>query len=74
MPFQHRDFNLSDAQMASLNQYIDARARQYVDTGEDPPSGIEIRFVWTPGLGRSVTVYFDGAMDGYPLEDALGLG
>lgn len=64
MAFEHSDFKLTDAQLEKINDHIAEQGALYAAAGEDPPSSVSVTFEWVPGLGRSVTVYFDGAVDG----------
>ena len=69
MGLNHEDFRLSDDQLAEINNYASRTAAAYARAGEGPAMcGLKVEFVWTPGLGRSITGYFDGATEGCSIE------
>ena len=68
MGLKHTDFTLSDEQLARINKYFQEQAQAYVDAGEDSAGSVHVTFVWMPGLGRSVTAYFDGDIEGCEIE------
>ncbi len=69
MSLTHSDFALTDQQLSRINRHIDEAATRHAEAGEDPPSGIVVKFAWAAGLGRSVAVYFDGSAEGCWIED-----
>lgn len=64
MALVNSDFWLTDKQLDQVNSYIAESSGLYRQVGEDPGWGIKIVFEWSPGLGRAVEVYFDGAIAG----------
>ena len=68
MALTHQDFKLTDEQIEAVNQHIEARSRRYAAEDDLPESPtVSVRFdFWV--LGRDVTVYFDGEVDGHPIE------
>lgn len=68
MAFTRSDFELSDIEIAQINEYVLRTAERHAQAGEDPPTGVKIVFSWAPGLGRTVTACFDGAVDGFDIE------
>jgi hypothetical protein len=68
MAFTRSDFELSDREIAQINEYISRAAERHAQAGEDPPDSVKIEFCWIPGFGRTVTAYFDGAVDGVEIE------
>jgi hypothetical protein len=68
MALDHSDFRLTDEQLEEINHHIAEQGSLYAKAKEDPPSGVSVKFEWTPGLGRSVTVHFDGSVDDYTVE------
>ncbi len=61
---RQQDFSLTAEELTALNRYAADRAQRHAQAGEDPPSGMRIVFDFTP-FGRSVTAYFDGAVNGF---------
>ncbi|NMG31764.1 hypothetical protein [Aromatoleum evansii] len=68
MALQHSDFKLTDEQLLRLNQYIADAAARHAHANEDAPSEVSVTFTWMPGLGRSITAYFDGNVNGAEIE------
>jgi hypothetical protein len=68
MGLNHSDINLSDEQLEQLNSHLSKVNFKSAIEGEDPPGSIKVVFEWVPGLGRSVTVYFDGEINGCEVE------
>ena len=69
MSLTHSDFALTDEQLSRINRHIDEAATRHAEAGEDPQSGIVVKFAWAAGLGRSVAVYFDGSAEGCWIEE-----
>ena len=69
MALMHSDFDLTDTQLDRINRYIDEAALRYAQAREETGWGAKVVFEWVPGLGRSVTVLFDGASDGIEVND-----
>jgi hypothetical protein len=69
MALMHSDFRLTDEQLARINSYSARSGAAYAEEGEGPAiSGLKVEFTWTPGFGRSVTAFYDGAVEGCPIE------
>jgi hypothetical protein len=69
MALMHSDFHLTDEQLAKINSYCARSGAAYADEGEGPAmGGLTVEITWTPGLGRSVTAFYDGAVEGCPIE------
>ena len=58
-----QDFGLTADELALLNRYAADRAARHAEAGEEPASGIRVAFDFGP-FGRTVTAYFDGAVNG----------
>lgn len=71
MAINHKDFLLTQDQIDVINQHFAKKAEQYAQAGEGPASGAKVEFEWVPGIGRFVTAYFDGEVNGLEIEDAL---
>ncbi|MFZ4534919.1 hypothetical protein [Propionivibrio sp.] len=72
MGLEHSDFILIDEQLAKINKYTAEQGAAYAKAGEGPPmGGVMLQFEWVPGLGRSITAYFDGSVEGCPIESAI---
>lgn len=69
MALEHQDLLLTDEQLARINDYAAERGAAYARAGEGPPmGGLRLEISWTPGLGRSISAYFDGAVNGCIIE------
>lgn len=68
MGLTRNDFYLTDDQIAMINKYFSEMGRIQFQAGEDPPGSIKIEFEWVPPLGRFVTAYFGGVVDGFAIE------
>ena len=68
MSLTRKDFFLSSLQICRINEYFSKMATAHLQAGEGPWGSIRIEFEWVPALGRSVTAYFDSAVDGFLIE------
>ena len=68
MGLEHADFALTDEQLARINQYFQERAQGYAEAGEDNANCAHVTFAWMPGIGRSVTAYFNSENKGCEIE------
>lgn len=71
MGLKTTDFLLTSVELAEINRYVGDMADAHAKAGEDPPDGVRVVFEFTPIFGREVTVYFNGAVNGYPITDSL---
>jgi len=72
MALMHDDFSLTDEQLARINSYSARTGAAYAKEGEGPAmGGLKVEFTWTPGLGRSITACYDGAVEGCPIESCF---
>lgn len=71
MALSHKDFLLTQDQIDLINKHFTQMAVQAEKEGEDPPCGAKVVFEWMPGLGRFVTAFFDSAIKGVEIENAL---
>jgi hypothetical protein len=72
MALTHSDFSLTDEQLARINSYCARSAAAYAEAGEGPAmGGLKLEFFWAPGLGRSIIAYYDGAVEGCPIESSF---
>ena len=62
-------FLLTDAELEEVNRYLRAKATAHSRAGEDPPDSVRGVFEFSPVFGRDVSVYFDGAVNGYCITD-----
>lgn len=69
MGLKTTDFLLTDAEIEEVNRYVRAKATANSRAGEDPPDGVRVVFEFSPVFGREVSVYFDGAVNGYCIND-----
>ncbi len=69
MALTQNDFYLTPHQIDMINQYFSEMGKLNFQAGEGPPGSIRIEFEWVPPLGRFVTAYFDGTVDGFAIED-----
>lgn len=70
MALEHRDFILTDEQLARINEYVAERSAAYAKACEGPAmGGLRLEVIWTPGLGRSISAYYDGAEEGCIIEE-----
>lgn len=70
MALEHQDFILTDEQLARINEYVAERGAAYAKAGEGPAmGGLRLEVFWTPGLGRSISAYYDGAEVGCIIEE-----
>ncbi len=69
MALMHSDFRLTDEQLAKINSYCAQSGAAYAEEGEGPAmGGLKVEFTWAPGFGRSVTAFYDGAVEGCSIE------
>ena len=69
MALEHQDFQLTDEQLTKINEYTAGEGGAYAKEGEGPAmGGLKLEIIWTPGLGRSITAYFDGSQMGCIIE------
>jgi hypothetical protein len=61
------DFSLTADELAALTRYVADQARRHAEAGEDPPSGLRVVFDFC-SVGRLVTAYFDGAVEGFEVS------
>ncbi len=61
MSLTHTDFVLTSEDLARINRCIEEAATRHAEAGADPQSSAGVQFTWTPELGRSITVYFEGS-------------
>lgn len=71
MALTQNDFYLTPQQIDMINRYFSEMGKANFQTGENPPGSIRIEFEWVPPLGRFVTAYFDGVVDGLEIESSL---
>jgi len=69
MSLTQNDFHLTSHQIWMINQYFSEIGKIQFQLGEGPPSSIRVVFEWVPPLGRFVTAYFDGTVEGLTIED-----
>lgn len=69
MGLKTTDFFLTDAELEEVNSYLRAQATAHSRAGEDPPDSVRVVFEFSPVFGREVSVYFDGAVNGYCITD-----
>ncbi len=70
MALEHEDFQLTDEQLTKINEYSARIGAAYAKEGEGPAmGGLKLEIIWTPGLGRSITAYYDGSQEGCIIEE-----
>lgn len=69
MGLHRADFDLTDAELARINEYLSEKAARHAAEGEDPPSGASVTFDFMPGFGRVVTARFDGESEEMVVSD-----
>ena len=68
MSLKPSDFVLTEEQVDRINKHFQSKVADYRASDEDPPGSVKIVFEWEPIFGRSVTAYFDGAVNGCEIE------
>lgn len=71
MALNQTDFLLTQDQIDLINQHFIKRSAQHASAGEDAACGAKVEIEWVPGLGRFVTAYFNGEVEGLEIEDGL---
>lgn len=71
MSISNTDFTLTTEQLQTLNEYISRLAARHAGSDEPNASTLTVKFEWMAGLGRSVTAFLDGHVDGCVIEDCL---
>lgn len=61
MSLTHADFVVTSEELAKINRCIDEAATRYAAGDADPASSVAVQLSWTAGIGRSITVYFEGS-------------
>lgn len=64
MGLHKTDFELTEAELARINEHFRSRAAAHAMEGEDAPSCVSVTFDFMPGFGRVVTARFDGESAG----------
>lgn len=73
MALTRESFALTDDELAKINAYCQQRAAGYAQEGEDPAQQVNVIFEFVAGLGRGISVAYDGQVEPTVIVDVLEL-
>lgn len=62
MGLEHADFQLTNDELARINQFISERAEAFAAEGEDAAMELRVVFDFVVNYGRSISISYGGAV------------